>query len=72
MATMTKKRIKYKEPPMRFDPALRKFVPDLPQKPSGGKPNRPKDPWITIIIAAIIFIILIILFYYASKRGVYP
>jgi hypothetical protein len=68
---MKKRKVKYEEPPVRFDPALRKYVPDLPQKSSGNKPYGEKDGLIVILVVICVVLALVVLFYYASKSGVY-
>ena len=50
--------MKYKEPPLKFEPALMKHVPDLPQKIEKVKGDSDTKLWVVLLITAIVLVIM--------------
>ncbi len=57
----------YQEPPMKFNAALKKYVPDLPEKSRKSDSKQPERLWIIPLVAGIIILLLILVEYYSRS-----
>lgn len=57
----------YQEPPMKFNVALKKYVPDLPPKSRKSDAKQPEHLWIIPLVVGIIILLLVLVEYYSRS-----
>jgi hypothetical protein len=52
----------YVEPPMKYNPGLEKFIPNLPRKPAADETPQGTNLWAIVVIAIALLIIVLVLY----------